>query len=203
MTAIVPIKLTSQRLEYKNFLNFNGKPLYWWILDTLEASDVDDIVITINDERIKDIITGYDYLLRPEGLRGSEITANHLIADVLNRTDDDDYLYTHVTNPLLKVQTINDAIKSYYKYGPLMGVTEHRMRAYIYQEPVNHNPLVVTPSQELIPIYEDNSCLYIFNRDSFERNGRYSDGFYVINKLEAVDIDTIEDFLIAEAIARL
>ena len=51
ISAIVPIKRDSQRVEYKNFREINGKPLFYWILSSLNSSDyIDEIIINIDDE---------------------------------------------------------------------------------------------------------------------------------------------------------
>ena len=51
ISAIVPIKRESQRVEYKNFREINGKPLFYWILSSLNSSDyIDEIIVNIDDE---------------------------------------------------------------------------------------------------------------------------------------------------------
>ena len=58
-------------------------------------------------------------------------------------------------------------------------------------------------SQDLEPLYEDNSAFYLFSRESFARNQSRigSDPvLFPVSKLEAIDIDTEDDFKMAEAI---
>ena len=62
-------------------------------------------------------------------------------------------------------------------------------------------------TQDLPVIYEENSNFYIFTNESFLNAGKKRIGLYPImfpiDKIEAVDIDEPEDFLIAEAIHKL
>lgn len=67
--------------------------------------------------------------------------------------------------------------------------------------PINHDPANLIKTQLLPVIYEENSCIYLFSRSSFEitknRLGQ-NPMMFAINSLEAIDIDNEEDFLLAE-----
>ena len=66
---------------------------------------------------------------------------------------------------------------------------------------VNHNPAILLRTQDLPPIYEENSCLYIFTRNVLEsRHNRIGERpmMYEIDPVEAWDIDEELDFRIAE-----
>ena len=60
-------------------------------------------------------------------------------------------------------------------------------------------------TQDLPPVYEENSCIYIFEKERFlKTENRISKQPYMfeVNKTEAIDIDTEFDFKIAESIWR-
>ncbi len=67
---------------------------------------------------------------------------------------------------------------------------------------MNHNPKELINTQDLPPLYEDNSNIYIFSKQSFTASGNNRVGLkpqmFLIEKLEAVDIDEEEDFILAE-----
>jgi CMP-N-acetylneuraminic acid synthetase len=66
---------------------------------------------------------------------------------------------------------------------------------------VNHNPNILLRTQDLPPIYEENSCMYIFSKTILERkHNRIGDRPYLleISKEEAQDIDIEVEFRIAE-----
>ena len=66
---------------------------------------------------------------------------------------------------------------------------------------INPDPYVLLSTQDLPPVYEENSCLYIFNRDTLEaRDNRIGERplMFEINRNEACDIDEELDFSIAE-----
>ena len=144
---------------------------------------------------------------RPKYLLGELVTANALVAGILDRVDGEEFLQTHVTNPLLKASTINNAICTYHnnlpRFDSLLGVTRHQSCFYNFdREPINHEPNQIERTQDLPPLYEDNSNLYVFSRESFNLWGRVGlePYMYELDKLEAIDIDEESDWVIAEAI---
>jgi CMP-N-acetylneuraminic acid synthetase len=71
--------------------------------------------------------------------------------------------------------------------------------------PMNHDPKMLV-TQHLDPIYEENSCFYIFTKESFFNNeSRIGNApfMFEIDKIESTDIDEPEDFIIAEALHKL
>jgi CMP-N-acetylneuraminic acid synthetase len=118
------------------------------------------------------------------------------------------YLQTHSTNPLLRPQTISRAIQTlinqYPAYDSLFSVT--RMQTRLWDQlgrPVNHNPAVLLRTQDLPPIYEENSCIYLFNRQTLvQRRNRLGERpcLFEIQASEAWDIDEELDFQITDLI---
>jgi CMP-N-acetylneuraminic acid synthetase len=119
------------------------------------------------------------------------------------------FLQTHVTSPFIKHETIDSAIKVYFEglsrgIDSVMGVNRFQTRFYDQNKnPINHNPNIMVPSQDMPPIYEDNSSFYINSVDNFmtykNRVGK-NPIFIEISKLESIDIDDEEDFTLCEAI---
>lgn len=211
VVAIVPMKGHSSRVPRKNLKVLNGIPLYHWIIHALQgARMVNEIVIeTDSDEIAEDVNENFSLrvIRRPLELVGDEIPMNALIEYHLSVIESDIYLQTHSTNPLLKSETIDRALQHFInnrdRHDSLFSVTSIRTRLYFADgRPVNHNPEELIPTQDLPVIYEENSNLYIFTTDSFHANNNRRIGrkpiMFEINKLEAVDIDNIEDFILAE-----
>ncbi len=214
MDALTFTKEHSERIKHKNWRDFVGKPLPLYIIDTLLQSDkINNIYIDYDGENsVKCIKENYSdkrivLLERPKYLKGEHITANDLIAGILNRIDGEYFIQTHVTCPLLTTKTINEAINMYNwnkpNFDSLFGVTRHQSYFYDFnREPINHSPDQIEKTQDLPPIYEDNSAIYIFDRKCFELWGRIGLNPYMfeINKLEGIDINYPEDLFIAEAV---
>jgi len=214
MDALLFMKEYSERIPEKNIKLFCGKPLFFWVINTLlSIKKVDNIYIDIDGKGIKKAVKdafNSDKLIlldRQKHLLGDLVTANDLVAGILNRIDGEEFLQTHVTNPLLKGTTIHEAICTYHnnlpRFDSLLGVTRHQSCFYDFdREPINHEPNQIERRQDLPPVYEDNSNLYIFSRETFNLWGRVGlePYMYELDKLEAIDIDEQSDWVIAEAI---
>ena len=70
-------------------------------------------------------------------------------------------------------------------------------------DPINGNPHNLK-TQDLLPVYEENSCIYIFNRTCFFKKNRIGSKpyLYPIDRYEAVDIDEEFDFQNAECVGK-
>jgi len=140
-----------------------------------------------------------------------EIQSNEafqIMAYDLNKTEGEYFIQTHSTNPLLKPQTIKNALNHFFENqnqnDSLFSVTSLQTRLYDNKfKAINHNPNKLIKTQDLPYIYEENSCIYIFSRQSFlENRNRIGKTPYLfpINRYEAIDIDENYDFIFAEKV---
>ena len=216
---IVPIKHNSVRVPGKNFRDFNGKPLFHVILNTLLKSKyINHIYIDTNSPIVMDSVetdfkdTIISIYKRPLELQPGDTPTNVLLENIITKMnlDYDYYLQTHVTNPLLKVDTIDECIKTFMEkekdgYDSLFTAKRLQTRLYTNKNDnvsaLNHNPNELIPTQNLEPLYEENSCLYIFKKNIlFERHHRIGNKPYIhiMNDIESSDIDIESDFILAE-----
>ncbi len=214
VTALVPIKDHSARVPGKNFKDFCGKPLYQHIIQTLDRTyAVDRIVIDTDSYRVIQEAPGLSpkvqVLERPADLRGDEVSTNKIFAYDLTQVESDIYIQTHSTNPLLRPETIAQALKRFVEneedYDSLFGVNQYQSRFYTADgKPVNHDPENLIPTQDLAPVYEENSCVYVFTKTSFaKRQRRIGERplMFPTPAIESVDIDDAFTFRLAELFA--
>jgi len=213
------MKANSQRVKGKNFRQLHGKPLFRWILDSLLAIDTIDEVIINTDARHVLAENGLEpgarvtIRDRKSELCGDEVSMNLILADDVANVEAETYLMTHTTNPMLSAQTIGRALAAYHdkaaegEADSLFTVNKIQTRFYRNDvSPVNHDPDNLIQTQDLEPWFEENSCLYIFSRDSFARtNARIGKTpmMYETPALESVDIDTPDDWDLACAVAAI
>ena len=217
VTALLPMKGHSERVPNKNMRTFAGRPLYYHVAKTLQRSNhVSAIVINTDSEVIaSDALNCFDKVIiidRPPGICGDDVPMNDIIAHDLSLLEGENYLQTHSTNPLLTLETLNKAIAEYFasigQFDSLFSVTRLQTRLYWENgKPVNHNPKELLRTQDLPPLFEENSNLYLFSKHSFEKAGRKRIGLnpkmFVMDSLEALDIDTEEDFVLAETLYKM
>ena len=182
-----------------------------YILHTLEyASCVDRIIVNTDAENVEHYAKQFSKVLiheRPEHLCGHTVPMNRILAHDLSLLDGTDFLQTHVTNPLLSARTVERALEAYFsrlkEHDTLFSVVAHQNRFFNHEHvPINHDPRVLLNTQDLPLLYEENSCLYIFSREAFAAADNNRLGLnpllFIMDKVESLDIDTEEDFRMAE-----
>ena len=203
----------SVRVNQKNYRTLGDKPLFFWILRTLQkCQTIDNIVIDTDSDLIINLtresfqdITIYK---RPPHLRDGSLSMNLVLKNTLAHIDGDYFLQTHSTNPFLQPDTIDRAVAKFFTTDcdSLFSVTKIQSRLWSQDlKPVNHNPKQLLPTQELPPIYEENSNFYIFTRQSLSASSNRIGNnpcVFEVDKTESVDIDTNDDFDYANMIAR-
>jgi len=207
LIALVPMRHHSQRVPGKNYRPLAGKPLYQHIVEILLACpEITQVVVDTDSPPVIDgLRREFPQVLvleRPEELRADHIPMNEILAYDTSQVSADFYLQTHSTNPLLRPQTVSAAIRSllasYPVYDSLFSVTRLQTRLW-YQlgRAINHNPAILLQTQDLPPVYEENSCLYIFTRQTLlGRRNRLGERpmMFEIDTAEAWDIDEELDF---------
>jgi CMP-N-acetylneuraminic acid synthetase len=206
--SIVPIKKNSKRLPNKNFRDFNGKPLYHWILETLESVDqIDKIVVNTNSETVIESAPeklDVEISERPERFYDDRTTEN-IIAYEVDRQDADIYVQTYCTNPLLQAGTIAKALNEFLdsqSHDSLFTPVRHQAPFYDENlESINHDPQEAIPFQDLPPVYEDVGNMFIYTDEAFKKtHHRLGENpmIFELDKIEAIDIDTKDEFDLAE-----
>ena len=216
IAALLPMKGNSERVPNKNLKYFNGQPLFHRIMETLTNSKfIDKVIINTDSDQIKkNALDNFGEKVkiidRPKSIQGDFVSMNEIINfDLQELNTDFHFLQTHSTNPLLTTATLDKAICKYFEiietgnYDSLFSVTRFQTRFYWRSgEPVNHNPDVLIRTQDLPVMYEENSNIYIFSKDSFYNNEKKRIGrnpfLFEIDKIESIDIDEPQDFIIAK-----
>jgi CMP-N-acetylneuraminic acid synthetase len=211
LVALVPMRHHSERVPGKNYRLFAGKPLYHHIVNSLLACPlISQVVIDTDSKTIREGVLKefpqVQLIDRPEHLRSGTVPMNQVLLHDISQVEADYFLQTHSTNPLLRAETISRAIQLFLDNRPerdsLFSVTTVQVRLWNpLARPINHDPENLLRTQDLPPIYEENSCLYIFSRRAMEeRHNRIGERplLFEMDRLEAWDIDDELDFEIAE-----
>lgn len=211
LAALVPMRHHSQRVPGKNYRLLAGKPLFHHIIETLLAvPEIDQIVVDTDSETVIESLGKHfpqvKIINRPENMRADDVSMNDILIHDTGQLQADFYLQTHSTNPLLKPETISCAIRKFRADYPdcdsLFSVTRLQTRLYDQNgHAINHDPSILIQTQDLPPVYEENSCLYMFTRENLvKRHHRIGEKplLFEIHPDEAWDIDEELDFEICD-----
>lgn len=215
-TAILPIKFNSERVPGKNFRVFGGRPLFEHILQELAKVERITKIVINTDAPIASFgkmvaNRKFEFSGRPKSLIGETISMNAIIEYEIHRTNDEFFFMTHTTNPLLSSSTINEMLDAFIlkrdSHDSVVSVTKFYGRFFDKTgEPLNHNPAELVRTQDLDPVLFENSCGYVFSKSSFMKTlSRIGDKplYFTTPKLESIDIDDEDDWMIASALSRV
>lgn len=213
IVAFVPMRHSSERVKGKNYRPLGGKPLFHHIVEALLASPlIDEVVIDTDSPLITEDVTAsfpdVRVIARPDRLLGGDVPMNEILLYDVGQVEGDLFVQTHSTNPLLRSDTITAALESFLAqretYDSLFTVTPLQTRLWWPDgKAINHDPEVLLRTQDLPPVMEENSCLYVFTQSTLEKRGnRIGERplLYALDPEEAWDIDEEIDWTVVEAL---
>ena len=212
--ALIPARKGSKGLPGKNFKNFRGKPLIAWTIEAaLESRVIDEIVISTNDEAIVEIASKYEVVVevRPENLSTDETPASEVVRHVLsNRSNFENIFYLQPSSPLRNGEHIKNAFRNFQVRNSAALISVRECQEY-------PEWMLVADSDGLLSAYSQNSssrrqeipkrfypngAIYIYKikelvaaKYVFEKDKAFA---FEMDFKSSIDIDTIEDFKLAE-----
>jgi len=223
LTAIIPMKEHNARVPGKNVKMLGGKPLFHHMVDMLHDTTVDRIVLDLNGMSLLEAALegieekGWpkvDISLRPTAMSGDGVGGNELLSRFQWEWADDELIaQMHVTSPFLRRETVNFAfnrLMSDRNKDSLFSVTEIVQRVWTAPKmadaytAVNFDPAgPIVRTQDLLPCMAENGAFFMFRGRYFKQNQRRNGPDSRICPLsfpETVDIDTEDDFRLAELV---
>lgn len=212
VAAFIPIKLNNQRLPGKNIMELSGRPLCDYVFDMICNVDyIDEKYVYCSDQAIKKYIEphaaeGLAFLERDPYLDGFQVKGLEIIERFIDDVSADVYVLTHVTQPFTRKESIENALKKvlYEGYDSAFSCVCIQDYCWYRGQPLNYNMQDIVTTQNLEPVYMETGAFFIFRKEVFTTmHQRIGNNPYmqVIDKLEAVDIDTAEDFEFAKVVA--
>lgn len=205
--AITFIRLQSQRLPLKSIKKLNGVPLCNYALRTMnQVAKISEVIVYASDEKLKGYIDKsikYRLVKRPKSLDSDSATFRTIMDRAIQIIKADYILYFCVTSPFMKPETISEMINKVIKgsYDSAFTVKEIRNFCWFLNKPLNYSLNDIPFTQDLEPVLEETSGLYIFKKDLYLKTKRRIGFKPYIKKVDLVeghDIDYQEDFNLAE-----
>jgi CMP-N-acetylneuraminic acid synthetase len=201
IVAFVPIKLNSERLPNKNILEIRGSPLCYHIFKTLiDINLVDEVYVYCSNEIIKEYIPeGVKFLKRDSLLDGNMVKGYDIYSSFINEIDADIYILAHTTSPFIKSTTIINSMNKMLNEGYDSAFSAEKIQTFAWynNSPINYKLDDIPRTQDLEPVYIETSGFYMFEKEIFTKHKRrigFNPFIQKVDYIEAVDIDTKEDF---------
>lgn len=203
--AVMPIKLKNERCPGKNTRLLGDKPLLQYELDSLKETGLcDEINVYCSDEAVVPFLPeGVNFIRRPKELDLPTSNFTQIFTCFMNEKNADVYVYAHATAPFVTVDTMKQCIEAVVSGEYDSAFCAEKLQDYLWQDgkPLNFDATNVPRTQDLKPIFQETSGVYVFTKDVFEKYNRRIGMKPFIKEVsfrEAVDIDNPEDFQLAE-----
>ena len=214
-SLFIPVRSGSERVINKNtrkFSEWNGGLLQWKLENLVKSTIFDEIIISTNDELSIQIADTYRSKVpgliidrRPHNLCCSDTDLTDLIRYVPSITTSEYILWSHVTSPFCNLTHYAEAISKLNNHHSVLGV--NLQQEYIWDP---HSGKVANAceknfwprTQDLKPDYLVNNAIFLAHREKFMEGKRLGENPFLLEfgKISGWDIDTLDDFKIAESI---
>ena len=205
--AFVPIRLNSQRVEGKNLRELGGRPLMAYLLESLAAArNIDKVYVYCSNPAIVEYLPeGVEWLQRDECLDQNTTLGEEIYDAFTREVEADIYILAHATSPFIRTATIEQAVRSVEsgEYDSAFSAERVQTFAWWQGRPLNYSLQHVPRTQDLEPLYVETSAFFVFRAEVWrEQHRRIGQRPYmaVTDRIESMDIDDPDDFLLAEAI---
>lgn len=212
--CLIPARGGSKRIPRKNIKMFHGKPLIAWSIEVAKSSGLfKEVYVSTDDKEIATIAEKYGAnipFLRPDNLSDEyavdKDVRDHFIEWLKENLIEADILcYLYATAPFICHKTLKECQKLLLKSGFITAHTvtkydypifrslkrdESGLLSFVWDEYSSFR------SQDLPEIFHDAGQCYFFNLKKY--GGKETAIGYEIPSLYCKDIDTFEDFEMAE-----
>ena len=207
LIAIIPARIGSQRLKFKNIRLFKGKPLLYWTIKTaIESKVFSKIYVSTDSGIIKKEALKFkkkiSFLYRPKKLSGSKTKTSTLIKYLIKKNSlnekYDNFFLLQPTSPLRTKKHIRDTWKIFnkYKLANLFTVSEKKNKFQVNRK----NSLIFKNKKKINkkkikPLYQ-NGSIYIRNLNDFIKDPQFvtkNSCLYTMDERVSLDVDTEKD----------
>ena len=187
---------------------FYQKNLLAYKIETLlKVKSIKKIIVNTDSEEAIKIANEYgvSYHRREAYYASSECPNSEFWGHIAENTKTEYILFTHCTNPLIKIDTYEKMIETFYKeknkFDSFNSVTEVKEFLILQNKPLNFEFSKAPNSQNLPDVIKLNFAINILSTNLMrKKKSLIGDNpfFYKINEIESFDINTVNDFEFAE-----
>tara|TARA_B110000046_G_scaffold146835_1_gene154317 strand:- start:255 stop:944 length:690 start_codon:yes stop_codon:yes gene_type:complete len=217
--AIIPARVGSKRVPEKNIKPFLGKPIIGYSIETaLESNLFDEVMVSTDSDKVADVALSFGAKIpffRSDKNSDDFATTIDVLLEVLEKYKSigktfDEVCCIYPTAPFVSIELLKKCYSLLVKdkYDSVFPVIRYSfpIQRALRKDKNNKMKMIFadskkTRSQDLTPSFQDSGQFYWFNvKPILTKKDLWTDntGILEITEMEAHDIDTIEDWKIAE-----
>lgn len=215
--AFIPVRCGSKSIPFKNIKEFCGKPLVYWNLEALQNSiNIDNIFVATDCEEIKSVVNGFGfskvvvYDREAQNANDTASTESVMLEFIAKQNFDDNDLFflVQATSPLTQTKDFDEALETLKNQKADSLLTCVRTKRFFWNEdgtPYNYDYKNRPRRQDFDGMLMENGSFYINTIANIKKNQNRLSGkiaIYEMEEFKAIDIDEIDDWIVAEQIMR-
>lgn len=213
LIAMIPARLGSKRIPKKNLRYLGEKPLIQYPIDlALQMKEFDSVWVNTESEELgqASVLLGAQFHKRPKELSTDKATNRDFTYEFMQKHDCDYVIMINTTSPLLRNETVKKFVNfiNNNNFDTVVSVVSEKEETFYKGMPLNFSFDEKVNSQMLEPTQKIVWALTAWKRGNFmsmqekKNNPVFGGkvGIFEIPKDEACDLDTEEDWRIAEGI---
>jgi len=134
VVAFIPARGESKSIPEKNIKIFCGKPLIFWNLQELQNSNIDEIVVATDSEKIKSVVNSFNFSKVKVYERNTENTqdtssSESVMLEYINSTnfsDEDTFMLVQATSPFTQTEHFNQGLDLFDKYDSVLSCCQSK-----------------------------------------------------------------------------
>ncbi|MEP7353995.1 MAG: cytidyltransferase [Acidobacteriota bacterium] len=208
VAAFVPAKSTSERVWNKNVTLLDGTPLYAYTLEKLAACPfLDQLYLDTESEPMFDRVRELpiQWMKRDPSLATNATDGHALFMNEVRQVEADIYVQVLCTSPFIEPATIEKGIQAVASGEFDSAILTKRDKLYTWRDgKPEYGTGRIPNSVDLPETRMESMGLYIVSRAAAMKVGRrFGDSPYFLDAkpIEAIDINTADDFVLANYIA--
>jgi len=211
--AFIPARSGSKSIQEKNIKLFCGKPLIFWNLQELQNSDVDEIIVATDSEKIKSVVNFFNfskvkvYDRCNENAKDTSSTESVMLEYISskNLADEDVFMLVQATSPFTQTSHFNEGLELYNKHDSILSCCESKRFSWRNGKSLNYDIYNRPRRQDFQGTLIENGAFYIssvVNVKSTKNRISGDIGIYQMPEYTYTEIDEPEDWIVAELLMK-
>jgi len=216
--AFVPVRGGSKSIPGKNIKPLCGKPLVYWVLNELNQSQsINEIVLATDSIEIKKVVEGFKLSKvvlydRDEQNADDFASTESVMLEYINRqqnlNDEDTFILVQATSPFTQSLDFESALQEMKNTQSDSLLSCARMKRFFWKKdgtPINYDFNSRPRRQDFDGELVENGAFYINNVGNIKKHKNRLSGkicVYEMPEYTSVEIDEIEDWIVAESIMK-
>lgn len=210
--AFIPARGGSKSIPLKNIKLIHGRPLIYWTLDAAtKCQDVDKVIVSTDDNRIKSVVDSYPsskvlVIDRSDSVSTDTASTESVMLEFAENYDFDKIILIQATSPLISTEDLYNGLTKYSGKDIDSTLSVVRQKRFIWKEvlptiPLNYDLLHRPRRQDFNGYLVENGAIYITSRKNLLKSKSRISGniaYFEMAEDSYYEIDEISDWRIVE-----